>query len=104
MSYTEPGIRRTRVRPIPPLARSPTMPDVALFDAKNRLSELIHRVEAGEEIAITRRGKVVARLVPAHDDDARQRALDAVAALKASRQGVSLGHLKSRDLVREGRR
>jgi len=33
--------------------------DVALFDAKNRLSELIHRVEAGEEIAITRRGKVV---------------------------------------------
>ena len=40
------------------------MNDVALFEAKNRLPELIHRVEDGEEIAITRRGKVVARLVP----------------------------------------
>lgn len=80
------------------------MSDVALFDAKNRLSELIHRVEAGEEIAITRRGKVVARLVPARDEDAQQRARDAVAALKSSRKGVSLGRLKSRDLVREGRR
>ena len=80
------------------------MNDVALFEAKNRLSELIHRVEAGEEIAITRRGKVVARLVPAELGNAGQRALDAVAGLRASRKGVSLGRLNSRDLVREGRR
>lgn len=80
------------------------MNDVALFDAKNRLSELIHRVEAGEEIAITRRGKVVARLVPAGAGGADQRALDAVAGLRASRQGVSLGKLSSRELLREGRR
>ena len=80
------------------------MHDIALFEAKNRLSELIHRVEAGEEIAITRRGKVVARLVPPLEGDAGARALDAVAALKASRKGVSLGRLKSRDLVRDGRR
>ena len=80
------------------------MNDIALFEAKNRLSELVHRVEAGEEIAITRRGKVVARLVaPAHED-AGQRARDAIAGLRASRQGVSLGRLSSRDLVREGRR
>ena len=38
------------------------MSEVALFDAKNRLSELIDRVQAGEEFVITRRGKVVARL------------------------------------------
>lgn len=80
------------------------MHDVALFEAKNRLSELINRVEAGEEIAITRRGKVVARLVPAAPVDADQRARDAVAGLRASRQGVSLGRLSSRDLAREGRR
>ena len=80
------------------------MNDVALFEAKNRLSELINRVEAGEEIAITRRGKVVARLVPAAPVDAGQRALDAVASLRVSRKGVSLGRLNSRDLVREGRR
>ena len=31
--------------------------DVALFEAKRRLSELVNCVEAGEEIAITRVGK-----------------------------------------------
>ena len=80
------------------------MNDVALFDAKNRLSELIHRVEAGEEIAITRRGKVVARLVPAAPEEAEQRARRAIAGLRSSRKGVSLGRLSSRDLIREGRR
>ena len=80
------------------------MNDVALFEAKNRLSELINRVEAGEEIAITRRGKVVARLVPPAPEEAGQRARDAIAGLRVSRQGVSLGRLSSRDLVREGRR
>ena len=80
------------------------MNDVALFEAKNRLSELINRVEAGEEIAITRRGKVVARLVPPAPEQADQRARDAIAALRASRQGVSLGRLNSRDLIRDGRR
>jgi prevent-host-death family protein len=80
------------------------MNDVALFEAKNRLSELIHRVEAGEEISITRRGKVVARLVGPAPDDAGQRARAAIATLRTSRQGVSLGRLSSRDLIREGRR
>lgn len=81
------------------------MNDVALFEAKNRLSELIHRVEAGEEIAITRRGKVVARLVPpAAPEDVGRRAREAIAGLRASREGVSLGRLRSRDLVAEGRR
>ena len=80
------------------------MNDIALFEAKNRLSELINRVEAGEEIAITRRGKVVARLVPPGADAARQRARDAIAGLRASRKGVSLGRLVSRDLIRDGRR
>ena len=80
------------------------MSEVALFEAKNRLSELINRVEAGEEIAITRRGKVVARLVPPAPEEADQRARDAIANLRASRKGVSLGRLRSRDLIREGRR
>ncbi len=80
------------------------MSEVTLFDAKNRLSELIDRVEAGEEFVITRRGKVVARLAAPLSDDRAQRANDAIAVLRASRQGVSLGRLKSRDLIAEGRR
>jgi antitoxin HicB len=82
---------------------TPAMNDIALSDAKNRLSELIRRVESGEEIAITRRGKVVARLVPALPPQAGQRALDAVAHLRVVRKGVSLGRLSSRELMREGR-
>ncbi len=38
------------------------MDAVTLAEAKARLSELLDRVEAGESIDITRRGKPVARL------------------------------------------
>jgi prevent-host-death family protein len=38
------------------------MSAIALADAKAHLSELVDRVEAGESIDITRRGKPVARL------------------------------------------
>ncbi len=81
------------------------MSAVALFEAKNRLSELIDRVLAGEVIEITRRGKVVAQLGPPDDGAARERkAQDAIADLQRASRGVSLGRLKSRDLIREGRR
>ena len=36
---------------------------VNVQDAKTRLSELLHRVERGEEITIARAGKPIARLV-----------------------------------------
>lgn len=38
------------------------MDAISLADAKAHLSELVDRVEAGESIDITRRGKPVARL------------------------------------------
>jgi prevent-host-death family protein len=41
------------------------MDSYSLADAKARLSELIDRVEAGETVEITRRGKPAAKLVPA---------------------------------------
>ena len=81
------------------------MSAVALFEAKNRLSELVDRVLAGETIEITRHGKVVARLAPPEDQATRQRsAQEAVDRLNAASQGISLGTLKSRDLIRQGRR
>lgn len=80
------------------------MTDIALFEAKNRLSELIDRLQAGEVFTITRRGKPVARLALPEDDDASTRAQDAIAQLRASRHGVSLGGLSSRELMAEGRR
>jgi len=41
------------------------MDTISLADAKAHLSELVDRVEAGESIDITRRGRPVARLVAA---------------------------------------
>jgi len=40
------------------------MEQVNVLDAKTRLSALLARVEAGEEIVIARAGKPVAKLVP----------------------------------------
>ena len=38
--------------------------EVGAFEAKNKLSALLDRVEKGEEIIITRHGRPIARLVP----------------------------------------
>jgi prevent-host-death family protein len=38
--------------------------NISVVEAKSRFSALLAEVEAGEEIAITRHGKVVARLAP----------------------------------------
>jgi prevent-host-death family protein len=41
------------------------MQTISLAEAKARLSELVERASQGESISITRRGKPVARLMPA---------------------------------------
>lgn len=40
------------------------MQKVNIHEAKTRLSQLVERVESGEEIVIARAGRPVARLVP----------------------------------------
>jgi prevent-host-death family protein len=40
---------------------------VNIFEAKNRLSQLIRSVQAGEEVVIANRGEPVAKLVPARE-------------------------------------
>ena len=40
---------------------------VIIFEAKNRLSQLIRSVQAGEEVVIANRGVPVAKLVPARE-------------------------------------
>lgn len=42
----------------------PPMKNVSVVEAKSHFSALLAEVEMGEEIAVTRHGKVVARLVP----------------------------------------
>lgn len=39
------------------------MTEIGLFEAKNKLSELVERASRGEEIVVLKRGKAKARLV-----------------------------------------
>jgi prevent-host-death family protein len=40
------------------------MKTIGLFEAKQKLSELVERASSGEQIGITRRGKLAALIVP----------------------------------------
>jgi len=73
------------------------------FEAKNKFGHLLDQVEHGEEILITRRGKAVARLVPAEPGFDRARARRAVMGILELSKGLTLGGLKIKDLVNEGR-
>ena len=37
---------------------------ISVKEARNQLKSLLERAEAGEEISISRRGRIIARLVP----------------------------------------
>lgn len=80
------------------------MREIGAFEAKNKFGAVLDWVEGGEEVVITRRGKVVARLVPSGSGIDRERVARAAADILARRVGVTLGGLKIKDLVSEGRR
>ena len=80
------------------------MINVPLAQAKNHLSELIGRVERGETVAVTRRGKPVVQLVvyPTEGSPRQgERVQQVFDRLRLLRSGVSLeGDLKT--IAREG--
>lgn len=81
------------------------MREVGTFEAKNKLSALLDLVDKGEEIAITRNGRRIARLVK--DDggpDARTRAREAAIRLGELSKGFTLDGISIRSLIDEGRR
>ena len=49
------------------------MREIQATEAKARLAELLRNVEHGETIAITRHGKTIAHLTPAHAQDRTER-------------------------------
>jgi prevent-host-death family protein len=53
------------------------MTEVGTFEAKNRLSELLDRVERGERIVIKRRGKAIAQIIPFSSDKEEEAAAEA---------------------------
>ena len=78
------------------------MDSVGTAELKGNLSTLLERVERGERITITRRGKPIAVLGPpaAEKPDVRKVIED----FKAFAKGRSLGDVSIRELIEEGRR
>lgn len=79
------------------------MRSVGAFEARNRLSTLLDWVANGDEVVITRRGKAIARLVPAIPRFDRAKAWRAMEGILEARRSVTLGGLRLKDLVDEGR-
>jgi prevent-host-death family protein len=73
------------------------MNQVGSFDAKTHFSALLDRVERGETIEITRRGKTVALLVPA-GPSAKDQVHRIAVTLAALRRGTRLDGLTIREL------
>jgi len=71
------------------------MSTINVADAKAHLSELLDRVEAGEEVVITRRGKAIARLSSV---EPTRQPLVSLADLRSSLPTVTK---RSADVVRE---
>jgi prevent-host-death family protein len=79
------------------------MDTVSVYDAKARLSELVDRAESGRATTITKRGRVVAKLVPAKAPRwDRAAVLDEAEAFR--RRVAIKGKVDIRALIERGRR
>jgi prevent-host-death family protein len=77
---------------------------VGAYEAKTHFSELLGRVEAGEEVTITRHGTAVAKLIPVRRESTPEERAAAIEAMQKAARGRSLGGLKVKELIAEGRR
>lgn len=86
------------------MATLPGNNTVGAYEAKTHLSELLEKVEAGEEITITKHGTPVARLIPVTRGASPDERIAAIQRIQKLAMGLSLDGLKVKDLLREGRR
>ena len=80
-----------------------TQASMGAFEAKNKFSELLQRVDRGAEVIITKHDRPVARLIPASAPAEVERK-KATAELRALSRRYSLKGLSPRKLIEEGRR
>jgi len=73
------------------------MREIGAFEAKNKLGQLLDLVELGEEIIITRHGKVVARLVPPKPAFSRDQARAAIRRIRERAEKLKLGPFEWRE-------
>ena len=75
---------------------------VKVADAKTHLSELLVRVQAGEEIVISRGNVPVARLVPIDEKDRRLAVFDEIVAMRDSGRIQPVSQEEVREWKHEG--
>lgn len=82
------------------------MPEIGLFEAKTRLSELVRQVKAGESFIITQRGEPAAELGPIQRRPQRsQRQIArAIRDLRNFQQIPAVSHEEIRSWIEEGRK
>lgn len=79
------------------------MRTVGLFEAKQKLSELVERASEGEQIGITRRGKLAAVIVPARPELSMEEAFAQIDRIRSKVRPLPKG-VTIKDLIEEGRR
>jgi prevent-host-death family protein len=80
------------------------MRKVGLFEAKQKLSELVERASRGERIGITRRGKLVAQVIPAREEEAPDLEEIFAGMERIRKRAKPLRGVTVKDLIEEGRR
>lgn len=78
------------------------MRTVGLFEAKQKLSELVERAGRGERIGITKRGKLTAVMGPAKSDTDIEEIFASIE--KIRRKAKPHPGISTKDLIEEGRR
>lgn len=76
---------------------------IGLFEAKQKLSQLVERASEGEQIGITRRGKLAAMIVPARKDVSLKEVFADIERIRKRAKPLPKG-MTIKDLIEEGRR
>jgi prevent-host-death family protein len=79
------------------------METVGIYEARTRLSEIIDKVEKGEEVTVTRHGVPIAKIVPIYESNTAA-IRDAITAMERFGRGKSLRGLSLKKMIAEGRR
>ena len=77
------------------------MRKVGLFEAKQKLSELVERAASGERIGITRRGKLAAVIVSVKEEYDLRRIFETLEGIR--RRARRFKGVSVKDLIEEGR-
>jgi prevent-host-death family protein len=77
------------------------MRTLGLFEAKQKLSEIVERASEGERIGITRRGKLAAIVIPARPENSLKDVFDEIE--RTRKKARRPKGFRVKDLIEEGR-